>query len=81
MTTEKGEVTPWLPIETAGRVVGRRLGIVDGEVRIISWGKTSHVPMHGWILVDQGPEDADLCSPTHWMPLPTPPATYAKGSK
>lgn len=50
------------------------LGAVDGEARLIRWCKASHVPFHGWCLVDQGAEDRDLCVPTHWMPRPTPPS-------
>jgi hypothetical protein len=49
------------------------LGWVDGKVRCISWGKTSHVPMYGWCLADQGIEDYDLCKPTHWMEMPKGP--------
>jgi hypothetical protein len=51
------------------------LGVVDGRVRFIQWGKTSHVPMYGWCLADQGTEDFDLCQPTHWRRIPAPPAT------
>ena len=49
------------------------LGVVEGDVRLIRWGKTSHVPMFGWNLADQGVEDFDLCDPTHWLPLPAAP--------
>jgi hypothetical protein len=63
----------WLPIQTAPTDKGMLLGWVDGHTRFISYGKTSHVPMYGWCLVDQGIEERDLCSPTHWMPLPPPP--------
>jgi hypothetical protein len=66
----------WQPIETAPRDAVL-LGVVDGEVRLISWGKTSHIPLYGWNLADQGPEDYDLCEPTHWMPLPAPPDATA----
>jgi len=62
----------WQPIETAPRE-RFLLGWVDGCVRLIRWGKTSHVPMYGWNLADQGPENFDLCEPTHWMPLPPAP--------
>lgn len=68
----------WQPIETAPKVVGRIIGWVDGRARFICWGKASHVPMFGWVLTDQGPEECDLCSPTHWMPLPTSPAADLK---
>lgn len=60
----------WQPIETAPRVATRILGLVEGVPRFICYGKTSHVPMYGWILTDQGPEDCELCEPTLWMPLP-----------
>jgi len=65
-------VRGWRPIETAPKGC-RILGFVDGEVRFIQWGKTSHVPIWGWNLADQGAEEFDLCKPTHWMPLPTAP--------
>lgn len=60
----------WQPMDTAPKVVGRIIGSVDGRARFICWGKTSHVPMYGWILTDQGAEDADLCEPDGWMELP-----------
>jgi hypothetical protein len=49
------------------------LGVVEGDVHFIRYGKTSHVPLYGWNVCDQGPEDCDLVEPTHWMPLPKPP--------
>lgn len=64
------EEARWQPMETAPKVVGRIIGAVECRARFICWGKTSHVPLYGWILTDQGPEDADLCQPTAWMPLP-----------
>jgi imidazoleglycerol phosphate synthase glutamine amidotransferase subunit HisH len=63
----------WRPIETAPQDGSRLLGWVDGEVRFIFYGKTSHVPIYGWNVCDQGAEDCDLVMPTHWMPLPPPP--------
>lgn len=66
----------WQPMDTApqdGTFNTRILAVVDGLVRIIAYGKTSHVSMWGWCLADQGPEDFDLCEPTYWMPLPDPP--------
>lgn len=63
----------WLPIETAPKDKGCLIGLVNGSVRFIRWGKTSHVPMYGWCLADQGVEDFDLCDPTHWMSLPGAP--------
>ena len=47
------------------------LAVVEGDVRVIKWGKTSHVPIYGWCLADQGAEDFDLCEPTAWQPMPT----------
>lgn len=64
------EEARWQSMDTAPKVVGRIIGAVEGRARFICWGKTSHVPLYGWILTDQGPEDADLCQPTAWMPLP-----------
>lgn len=62
----------WQPIETAPMDT-HILGVVDGDVRMIRWGKTSHLPIYGFCLADQGVEEFDLCEPTHWMPLPPPP--------
>ena len=50
---------------------GRRfLALVDGDWRLVAWGKVSHVPITGWILVDQGAEEAELCEFTEWFLLP-----------
>lgn len=62
-----------LTTETAPKDGTAFLGIVEGRVRVIRWGKTSHVPLYGFCLADQGVEDFDICEPTHWMPLPLPP--------
>lgn len=76
LSTPTGSVTSgWLPISSAPKVGRRILALVDNEVRFVSWTKTSHVPIYGFCLLDQGPEDCDLCEPTHWMPLPAPPST------
>lgn len=48
----------------------RFLAVVDGDWRLVAYGKTSHLPITGWILVDQGAEEADLCEFTEWRPLP-----------
>lgn len=69
----------WKPIETAPRDGTRFRAMVNGRARICAWGKTSHVPIYGFCLADQGPEDFDLCEPTDWMPLPPPPATQDQG--
>lgn len=65
-------MSEWKPIETAPKD-GRFLAVVDNDIRIVAWGKTSHLPWHGFCLADQGVEDFDICDPTHWMPLPEPP--------
>lgn len=62
-------MSKWEPMESAPQDE-TLLAIVDGAVRLIRWGKTSHVPMVGFCLADQGAEDFDLCSPTAWMRLP-----------
>lgn len=63
----------WQPIETAPKDGTLFLGLVDREVRFVSWGKTSHVPIYGFCVRDQGPEQSDICDATHWMPLPSAP--------
>lgn len=64
--------------ETARHKLGRVLGVVHGQVRIIAWGKTSHLSWHGWRLADQGAEESDLCEPVAWMPLPEVPLHLRK---
>lgn len=66
---QPADLARWQPMHDAPRH-RRFLASVDGLVRIVTYGKTSHVPMWGWILVDQGTEDADLCEPDGWMELP-----------
>lgn len=73
----------WRSMQTAPLNGVPILGVVgtkNRQVRIIQFGKTSHVPMYGWCLADQGVEDFDLCTPTAWMPLPEfpPPASEGK---
>lgn len=51
------------------------LAVVHGQVRVVAYGKTSHVPIMGFCLADQGAEEFDLCEPSHWRPLPAPPTT------
>lgn len=60
----------WQPIETAPRTGKPFLAVYGGQVRVVQWGKTSHVPIYGFCLADQGVEDFDICDPTHWMPMP-----------
>jgi hypothetical protein len=66
----------WRPMDTAPH--GQRiLAVVDGHVRVVMWGKTSHVPLYGFCLADQGVEDFDICEPLCWMPFPPLPFTDA----
>jgi hypothetical protein len=65
----------WQPMGTAPQDGTRILAAVNGFTRIVAWGKTSHIALHGFCLVDQGAEDSDLCTPEFWMPLPRPPAS------
>lgn len=60
------------PMESAPRDGSRIWATVDGAVRVVAWGKTSHVPLYGFCLADQGAEDFDLCEPTEWWPMPEP---------
>lgn len=66
------EALKWQPMETAPKDA-RILAVVRGQVRMVKWGKTSHVPIYGWCLADQGVEDFDICEPTGWIPLPPAP--------
>lgn len=71
----------WQPIETAPRDGSRLLAIYGGQVRIIQYGKTSHVPLYGFCLADQGIEDFDLVLTENlkgWMPLPPAPSQLSK---
>ena len=63
----------WQDISTAPRDGTCFLGVVDGSVRLVGFGKTSHLPWTGFCLADQGVEDFDICTPSAWMPLPAPP--------
>lgn len=62
---------PLFPSDTVTPPRDRRiLAVVDGEVRIVLYGKTSHVPLYGFNLADQGPEEFDLCEFDLWMEMP-----------
>jgi hypothetical protein len=62
----------WQPMDSAPKD-RRILAVVDGIVRVVRHGKTSHVPLYGFCLADQGVEDFDLCDPTGWQDLPPAP--------
>ncbi len=64
----------WQPIETAPRNTPVLVLLADREVRQRDW---MHGPMQvaanrgrGWISIP----GMWKCAPTHWMPLPPPPA-------
>lgn len=63
----------WRPIESAPRDGTPFLCVWHERVRVAQWGKTSHVPLYGFCLADQGVEDFDLITPDVWVPLPEPP--------
>jgi len=63
----------WQTMDNAPKDGRRFLAIVDGKVRVVAWCKTSHVPIYGFNLVDQGVEDREICEPTLWINQPTPP--------
>jgi hypothetical protein len=61
-------LNPWRPIDTAPRDGTRVLLWWDGwDIQLGSWH-----PLHGW---QTGP--IVHCQPTHWTPLPLPPAPAA----
>jgi hypothetical protein len=71
----------WQPIENAPRdgtrIRGRRswadrwTGKLKYEKRLTYWGKTSHVPLYGWVF-GRDVEDLDLWQPTHWRSVEPP---------
>jgi hypothetical protein len=64
----------WQPIETAP--MDRRLLLWDGIW--VSAGAYVDYDSMGWIMDSEYP--GDVSNPTHWMPLPAPPAAeIAKG--
>ena len=67
----------WRPIGEAPKDGQRILAIYGGQTRIVQYAKTSHVPLYGFCLADQGPEDFDIVPESKiagWQPLPSPPA-------
>lgn len=76
-------MSEWQPIETAPRDGTWVLGWL-GETEfyrahpnIIAWTKHNHVPIYGWVYSSgsAGDGEVEACEPTHWQPLPPPPAT------
>jgi len=67
----------WRPISEAPKDGQRILAIYGGQTRIVQYAKTSHVPLYGFCLADQGPEDFDIVPESKiagWQTLPSPPA-------
>lgn len=64
-------------LEEAAKDGQRILAIYGGQTRIVQYAKTSHVPLYGFCLAEQGPEDFDIVPESKiagWQPLPSPPA-------
>ena len=62
----------WQPIETAPRDGTRFLGMFqNAEISRVTWWSSRQAAQHGngWVFSQNG-----LTTPTHWRPLPTPPA-------
>jgi hypothetical protein len=66
-------VPGWQPIASAPKDGTRILVPYEGHTRVAAWGKTSHVPLYGFCLADQGVEDFDLVTVELWQPLPVLP--------
>lgn len=72
----------WLPIETAPRDGGRRiLGYFPDQPEwyqysVICW---SQGHSNWWACSVSGSGVCDTGQPTHWQPLPAPPATPPEG--
>ena len=64
----------WQPIETAP--TDCEVLIWTGENRYVAkWAKNIETDEIGWIVADLGDGNRVIAnSPTHWMPLPPPPA-------
>ena len=77
----EAQVTEWKTIDSAPRD-GTRVDLwVPGIGRVTdaAWQKADHVPLYGWHhqawYDPEWPEDGrEWVEPTHWMPIPEPPA-------
>ena len=70
------EADAWRDIETAPRDGTELLLINDDGIQVVGrWSKHNHVPLYGWIRqIELYGEEVDGFDPTHWQPLPAPPA-------
>lgn len=71
----------WKFMDCAPKDGSRFLAVMDGRVRVVAWGKISHIGWAAFCLADQGPEDFDSCQPSCWMPLPAPPRDEPASAK
>lgn len=64
----------WQSIETAPKDTDVLIsdGVVVGEARY--WWQEGQYDMWLWVNIDPSDNWADPVYPTHWMPLPAPPA-------
>lgn len=79
----------WLPIESAPKDGTRILGLTSFGVEPVRWHTDSgeeYGLRDGWVGTEQDSECLPAnrisrltatCQPTHWQPLPTPPAALA----
>lgn len=71
----------WEPIETAPRVHSEAILVFDpfsdDVIRAFWWEGTDSEPGQGWLPDWHGDDEYQkyFIEPTHWMPLPKPPAT------
>ncbi|MBA3577289.1 MAG: DUF551 domain-containing protein [Sphingomonas sp.] len=64
----------WQPIETAPfEPDGRFLVYTEGEI-VIGYRNCFYDGNPWWQCEDEGPVNWGAIKPTHWMPLPSPPA-------
>lgn len=64
----------WQPIETAPKDGTPILGFADGEITTVEWFQIGAIAGYFTLCVC-GPWAVDgEWNPTHWMPLPNPPA-------
>ena len=66
-------MSDWRNIKLAPKDGTRILVVYGDQTRVAQYGKTSHVPMYGFCLADQGPEDFELVEVKLWQPLLAPP--------
>lgn len=69
-------VLAWQPIETAPE--GKDILVYvekTGECFVVFWGTQVNTGDHAWVIARANDGTCFICkNPTHWMPLPQPPA-------